>query len=280
MTRRNGFTLIELLVVVAIIALLISILLPSLNRAREQARSVACKSNMRSIGQAFTMYGMSHNGAWPPTVDSLGDQNRWPVPFYNAGIVNGNLNRYDQNGLLVRGDDGASIFLCPADQADRTITNWRDTGTPVDRVEVGGSYAYTAEVHRNPQKNYTLDFGNTAADEPTFVRSADTCRRPSEVYMLMENFRPIEDVFDPGWRFSREDGAMAFFIGYRTFAGDPVPSSPQIDRRKVIGGRHRGTMNALALDTHVEVTTPEGVTYNQVSWERWTDPSQDPPGGQ
>jgi prepilin-type processing-associated H-X9-DG protein len=125
-----------------------------------------------------------------------------------------------------------------------------------------------------------LDFGNVAADEPTFVRSVDECRRPSDVFMLMENNRPIEDVQDPGWRFSREDGAMAFFIGYRTFAGDPVGSNPLFEERKVIGGRHRGSMNVLALDTHVEVTKPEDVTYNQVSWERWTDPSQDPPGGQ
>lgn len=55
-TTRGGFTLIELLVVVAIIALLISILLPSLNRAREQTRSLVCMSNLRSVMQALATY--------------------------------------------------------------------------------------------------------------------------------------------------------------------------------------------------------------------------------
>lgn len=54
--RRHGFTLIELLVVVAIIGLLLSILLPSLSKAREQGRIAVCLSNMRSIGQAANSY--------------------------------------------------------------------------------------------------------------------------------------------------------------------------------------------------------------------------------
>ena len=53
---RRAFTLIELLVVVAIIALLIAILLPSLQAAREQARAAGCLSNLRSIGQGIALY--------------------------------------------------------------------------------------------------------------------------------------------------------------------------------------------------------------------------------
>jgi len=80
--KLGGFTLIELLVVVAIIALLVALLLPSLAAAREQAKSVICASNMRELGMFNMLYTEQYDGLYPA---HSGYQNGegwlWWLPF-------------------------------------------------------------------------------------------------------------------------------------------------------------------------------------------------------
>ena len=80
---KSAFTLVELLVVVAIIALLISILIPSLTGAREYARRTVCKTNLHQFGLALAMYADDYDGFFPRYYG------RYPTYAHSSGCLAG-----------------------------------------------------------------------------------------------------------------------------------------------------------------------------------------------
>jgi prepilin-type N-terminal cleavage/methylation domain-containing protein len=133
-----GFTLIELLVVISIIAILVSILLPALAKARELANRAVCMANVRGIIQSMLTYGQSNNGVFPCPTDAdygpygtysnapVGGQNPGnPNPMYpSAGqAVSGWYYVGGNNGnplaglwiMVLQGYTTPASFICPSD---------------------------------------------------------------------------------------------------------------------------------------------------------------------
>lgn len=131
MFRRNGFTLIELLVVIAIIAVLMAILMPSLNIAREQAKGIGCSSNQKTLALGYIMYASDNDdsicGGWalstivngvppwvmPPLENSSGSI----VPMGGAGVAVTRQQRYNglKEGELYKYVKDVGAYHCPGD---------------------------------------------------------------------------------------------------------------------------------------------------------------------
>ena len=134
---KRAFTLIELLVVVAVIALLIAILLPSLGRAREKARQTICVGNLRNMGIAMVMYYQNNNFRFPSIGGNMETDTDWiawranewknlasPAPVPN--VATRGIGPY-----LLSSPTSVKILFCPSDDPNNTrvfafsyLLNW------------------------------------------------------------------------------------------------------------------------------------------------------------
>ena len=142
--KRRLFTLIELLVVVAIIGILVSILMPSLSKARAKARQVVCMSNMRQIGYSHIMYSEANEGVMVPLeVKQAPPSDRWDIRGYLGSTKTGWLD-------LLRSYAGSrEVFDC-SEVTEKYSTSYGEAflGIGLNHIEMSYSPWTTKKLRR------------------------------------------------------------------------------------------------------------------------------------
>jgi prepilin-type N-terminal cleavage/methylation domain-containing protein len=160
---RKGFTLVELLVVIGIIALLISILLPSLNRARETANRVKCASNLRQIGQGLLLYSNENKAIYPRTYTAGAVANGGWV-FNTTG--NDQSNPFGSTGSVGTNNIPASLFLLLRTQElSSEIFTCPSSGYEKDEYGGGTNTAQSRGNFTDLSKNLAYGYANPFPDQ-------------------------------------------------------------------------------------------------------------------
>ena len=208
----KGFTLVELLVVVAIIALLISILLPSLQRAKEQARITVCLSNLRGLGLAFSQYVAENNGWYPPAAACGG---------LSYGMVRGDVwgPEYTWDTNLKPYYNDVNMIHCPSDKLPRNYLNIRDTlvacQAPSGVADDGGDVPKNMRYPRSYSINAAVTWMGPSRDGENNGYWGDIPPFP-----WPGTVHKVTEVSDPGYTILLADRWEAF-MWYNNYAPFP-----------------------------------------------------------
>lgn len=187
----KGFTLVELLVVIGLISVLIAILMPALSRAREQAKQIACLSNLRQLGMAFYMYASDNKGLYPRFADWGGE--------YPEDWIYWENNRDPSQSAVAPYIGGFSVekFRCPSDDLTRYPAhisgsygpylysytfNTYCSSTVSPPIHLGSIYSASEKILLVEEDQLSLDDGNWL---PTFVGN------PLENFLAIRHDRPL-----------------------------------------------------------------------------------------
>ena len=176
--RVAAFTLVELLVVIGIIALLISILLPALSRAKESANRVACASNLRQLGIAFVMYTNDHRG-WFPFHAAIGEVDRFGNPWNAEDWIYWHAARKPAESAIMTylGGYQPKVLHCPSDDIayhtrkitpDPYIYSYTMNMTMTSDPKAGQKHVKITAIRRAAEKILLVEEDERSIDDGNF----------------------------------------------------------------------------------------------------------------
>lgn len=134
-SQVSAFSIIELMVVVAIMSLLLAILIPSLNRARETSRRTVCAANLRQIGVGLFAYANENQDIGPAVMSRMGTT--------APRVLLSKVGAYANHGLLLENVmTDPRVFYCPSQEA----FNFNPRPEYLKKTYVAGSYAYAVHI--------------------------------------------------------------------------------------------------------------------------------------
>jgi prepilin-type N-terminal cleavage/methylation domain-containing protein len=263
---KKGFTLVELLVVIGIIALLISILLPALSKARDQANQVACGSNMHQFFNIWEMYAADYRGFAIPCV--LQTANR-EDDFYSPMLVGNELNKTkggvgDPNGNNRAESEAAiikALFTCPG--ADHTTDP--NSATISGAGMSGATLAYWGDYLYNEYMGAIKADNGTGAQWVAYPY-VKTTQVPNNVVLLMESLKPDYNVTT----LPSSATYKCYFAGWNDLFTSTAPTPGQkasVLLYQRIGTYHNKNtkMNILSADGHISVVNPRRDFFTKIT---------------